>query len=256
MNSPNPTRRVVVGFSGGVTSAWCAGWALRNFPREEVVLLFHDTKEEDEDTYRFIKEMSVALDMPITERSDGRSVTDIARDEGMLPNDQSAFCSRILKQEPANKYICELQEQGITEIIRVMGFSSKEPTRMQRHTALCWNQTSFFCDVSVRFPLAEEKIPKQEAWDWCNCTMGVSPAKMYEWSDHANCPGCFRGGKDYYLAVKKNNPEVFEQRKALEAEFDHTIINGTSLVQLETTGLKRKVSCKESISIGPCECGS
>ena len=26
-------RRVVVGFSGGVTSAWCAGWALRNFPR-------------------------------------------------------------------------------------------------------------------------------------------------------------------------------------------------------------------------------
>lgn len=29
-------RRVVVGFSGGVTSAWCAGWALRTFPREEV----------------------------------------------------------------------------------------------------------------------------------------------------------------------------------------------------------------------------
>lgn len=23
-------RRVVVGFSGGVTSAWCAGWALRS----------------------------------------------------------------------------------------------------------------------------------------------------------------------------------------------------------------------------------
>jgi 7-cyano-7-deazaguanine synthase in queuosine biosynthesis len=31
-------RRGIVGFSGGVTSAWCAGWALRNFPREEVVL--------------------------------------------------------------------------------------------------------------------------------------------------------------------------------------------------------------------------
>lgn len=52
------TRRVVVGFSGGVTSAWCAGWALRNYPREEVVLLFHDTKEEHPDTYRFIREMS------------------------------------------------------------------------------------------------------------------------------------------------------------------------------------------------------
>ncbi len=40
-------RKVVVGFSGGVTSAWCAGWALRTFPREEVILLFHDTKAED-----------------------------------------------------------------------------------------------------------------------------------------------------------------------------------------------------------------
>ena len=250
------TRRIIVGFSGGVTSAWCAGWALRNFPREEVVLLFHDTKEEDEDTYRFLKDMAAALDMPITERSDGRSVTEVARDEGMLPNDQRAFCSRILKQEQANKYICELQEQGITEIIRVMGFSAQEPTRIQRHVALCWKQSSFFCTVTVRFPLVEEKINKQETWDWCNCTMGVPPARMYEWSDHANCPGCFRGGKDYWLAVKRNMPEVFEQRKALESEFDHTIINGTSLIQLETTGLKRKVNRKESIEIGPCECGT
>ena len=29
-----PSRRVVVGFSGGITSAWCAGWALRTFPRD------------------------------------------------------------------------------------------------------------------------------------------------------------------------------------------------------------------------------
>lgn len=38
--APKP-RRVVVGFSGGVTSAWCAGWALRTFPRDEVILLWH-----------------------------------------------------------------------------------------------------------------------------------------------------------------------------------------------------------------------
>ena len=34
-------RRIVVGYSGGVTSAWCLDWALRTFPREEVVALFH-----------------------------------------------------------------------------------------------------------------------------------------------------------------------------------------------------------------------
>ena len=72
----------MVGFSGGVTSAWCAGWALRTYPRDEVVLLWHDTKEEHPDTYRFLKEMAEALRMPITERSDGRSVTQLFYDEG------------------------------------------------------------------------------------------------------------------------------------------------------------------------------
>ena len=249
-------RRIVVGFSGGVTSAWCAGWALRNFPRDEVVLLFHDTKEEDPDTYRFLHEMADALKMPITERSDGRSVTEVAQDHNALPNDKMAFCSQELKQEQANKFIVELQQQGATEIIRVMGFSSKEPDRMQRHTALCWGQTSLFCNVQVRFPLFEESVTKQQAWDWCNCTMGVVPPEMYSWSDHANCPGCFRGGRAYWLSVKENRPLIFAQRKALEKETGFTIINGISLEQLEMTGLKRKVNRKESISIGPCECGS
>lgn len=193
--------------------------------------------------------------MPITERSDGRTLTEVTQDEGALPNDQMAFCSRILKQEPANKFICELQEQGVTEIIRVVGFSANEPSRIQRQVALCWNQSSFFCDVSVRFPLVEEKVEKQECWDWCSCTMGVSPSNMYEWSEHANCPGCFRGGKNYWLSVKENRPAVFEQRKQLEVASGFTIINGCSLTQLEIEGVKRIVGHKESIKIGPCSCG-
>lgn len=249
-------RRIVVGFSGGVTSAWCAGWALRNFPREEVVLLWHDTKEEDADTYRFLREMATALDMPITERSDGRSVTEVAQDEEMVPNDRAAFCSRILKQEQGNKYIRELQEQGVEEIIRIFGFSANEPDRMQRQWAISWQMTSFFCNVTVRFPLVEEEITKQECWDWSNCTMGVPPAAMYAWSDHANCPGCFRGKKGYWLAVAENVPDVYRKRIELEQELGYTVLDGLSLVQLQIEGMKRPSMRKEAIEIGPCECGS
>jgi hypothetical protein len=250
------SRKIVVGFSGGVTSAWCAGWALRNFPKEEVVLLFHDTKEEDPDTYRFLREMAQALGMEITERSDGRSLTEVILDEGAIPNDRMAFCSRILKQEQANKYVRELQEQGVTEIIRVMGFSAMEPDRMQRHVALTWQQTSFFCKVSVRFPLAEKGISKQQCWDWCNCEMGVSPAKMYEWSDHANCPGCFRGKYWYWRAVAANNPYVFNQRARLERDMGHSVLPDVFLDELMNREMKRPEKRKESIEIGPCECGA
>ena len=248
-------RRVVVGFSGGVTSAWCAGWAIRNFPREEIVLLWHDTKEEHPDTYRFLREMSAALAMPITERSDGRSVTEVFRDENYLGNNQNAMCSRILKAEQGSRYILELKELGFTEIVKVFGYSRNEPRRIQRMLGYGIKE-----GFTPRFPVAEETVIKQACADWC-LEMGVRPSAMYEWADHANCVGCVRGGKAYWLAVAEHAPEVFAQRAALESEFgDNSILRGGDrehilLRDLVKIGLKRNVSRRESIEIGSCECG-
>ena len=243
-------RRVVVGFSGGVTSAWCAGWALRTFPKEEVILLFHDTKEEDPDTYRFLREMAAKLDCPITERSDGRSVTELIYDENMLPSNRVPFCSRKLKIEPGIAFVAELKAQGVTEIVKVFGFSHREPQRIQTQTALGWQQ-----GFTAVFPLVDECIPKWKAADWCQCTMGVTLPRMYAWSEHANCVGCVRGGKEYWLSVKENAPEVFEQRMKLEKEFGHTFSPRYSLAEIAEQGLYRQPHHKERIEIGNCECG-
>ena len=244
------SRKVVVGFSGGVTSAWCAGWALRTFPRDEVVLLFHDTKEEDPDTYRFNREMAAALRMPITEQSDGRSVTEVFHDENAIANNRMAFCSRILKAEQRDKYFAKLRAEGVTEIVNVVGFTASEPERVQRAWARA-QQAGY----EARFPLIEEGISKQQAADWC-IAQGVRPSEMYRWSGHANCVGCVRGGKAYWLKVKENAPLIFAQRSELERQFGHTILKDTTLEQLAITGLKRQVNQRESIDIGVCECGS
>ena len=79
---------------------------------------------------------------------------------------------------------------------------------------------------------------------------------MYLWSEHANCVGCVRGGKAYWLKVKENRPETFAQRVALEEQYGHTILKDTTLAQLAITGLKREVRSREAIDIGSCECGS
>lgn len=243
-------RRVVVGFSGGVTSAWCAGWALRTFPRDQVDFLFHDTREEDEDTYRFIREMALALGKPVLNWSDGRSVTEVFRDENAIANNRMAFCSRILKAEQRDRYFAYLRESGVTEIINVVGFSPRETERIQRAFI-----RGVAAGYTVRFPLKETGTTKQQAAEWCVQTMRVRLPRMYEWSEHANCVGCVRGGKAYWLKVRESRPDVFAQRSDLEREFGHTILKDTTLEQLVITGLKRKVRQRESIDIGACECG-
>lgn len=245
-------RRVVVGFSGGVTSAWCAGWALRNFPREEIILLFHDTKEEHPDTYRFLHEMAAALGLPITERSDGRSVTQLFRDEGYLGNTRNSMCSRILKAEQGSKYVAELKAQGF-EVVKVVGYSAKEPDRIAR---MCGHADRE--GFTPRFPMIEERISKQQAADWCQCEMGVRPSAQYEHFEHANCEGCVKGGRAYWLKTHEVRPHIFEQRAGLEEEFGHNIIHGENPIYLKDLlqiGLKRKVNPREAITLGACECG-
>ena len=249
------SRRVVVGFSGGVTSAWCAGWALRTFPSEEVVLLWHDTKEEDPDTYRFLREMAARLDHPITERSDGRSVTELFRDEGMLGNNQNTMCSRILKAEQGSRFVRELREAGHADIVKVIGYSDREPQRVTRMVGRCATE-----GITPRFPIIEERVTKQECATWCECVMGVRPSSQYINFEHANCMGCVKGGLAYWMKTHEVYPDVYAQRSELEVEFGHTIIRGggrehPTLRDLLTRKLKRKVNQREHIDIGVCDCG-
>lgn len=243
-------RRIVIGHSGGVTSARCLGWALETFPRDEVVALWHDTKKEDPDTLRFLFEIAKKLGIPVTERSDGRSVDEVEDDENALANNRMAFCSRILKAEPRDRYFDELRAAGVTEIVNVVGFSAIEWQRIQRSTMRA-EQDGY----TVRFPIKELGISKQECADWC-IALGVKPPEMYLWSEHANCVGCRRGGKAYWLKVKENRPDVFLESVQREKEFGHTFLKDTTLEQLAVTGLKRPVKQREAIDIGSCECGT
>jgi len=246
-------RRIVVGISGGVTSAWCGGWALRTYPREEVIFLWHDTKAEHPDTYRVIRELSAALAHPITERSDGRSPLELFADEGFLGNNQNAMCSRILKREIGERFLEGLVAEGF-EVEQVIGFSASEPRRVAGAVG-----RAAAGGYVARFPVIEHGISKQECADWC-LSIGVAPSAMYCWAEHANCVGCVKGGRAYWLAVAEHEPAIFERYARAEEEYGHSIIRGgdrehVTLRELVARGLKRKVGQREKIEIGACGCG-
>ena len=68
----------IVSYSGGLSSFLCA---LRVQEEQgDPVLLFLDTKTEDEDLYRFLDDTSKFMDVEVTTVADGRDVWQVFND--------------------------------------------------------------------------------------------------------------------------------------------------------------------------------
>ena len=95
----------VIFFSGGACSYCAAKRVVEKFGKENIVLLFTDTKIEDEDCYRFIDEAAQKLDVKLIKIADGRTPFEVYKSQKFLGNNRIAPCSHILKQKTARDYI-------------------------------------------------------------------------------------------------------------------------------------------------------
>ena len=96
-------------FSGGAGSAYMSYLVAKKYPND-TILLFNNPKAEHPDSDRFRKQIAEYIGLPITEISDGRDLWELIDDNKCLPSSFIPFCSRILKQEPAEKYYKTLNQ--------------------------------------------------------------------------------------------------------------------------------------------------
>ncbi|MCK5613563.1 phosphoadenosine phosphosulfate reductase family protein [Candidatus Pacearchaeota archaeon] len=133
-------------FSGGAGSAYMSYLVSQKQRYEDVILLFQDTKSEHPDAYRFRKQVSEYIGISITEVSDGRDLWELIDDNHCLPSNMIPFCSRILKQEQAEKYYKTLED----DFVLYIGYGPDEWKRIQRQTARIEH-----AGRTVKYPLAE-----------------------------------------------------------------------------------------------------
>lgn len=242
----------IVAFSGGLASAVVAKIICDSDP--DAVLLFHDTKTEPEDNYRFRSDVASYLGRDITAVSDGRDIWTLFRDEGYLGNARNTMCSRILKQELSIKYC---QERSPCKIY--FGFTVDEHRRAQKTQA-----RYALYNIEVGFPLIEQRINKEECRHRVENCWGIRPPAMYEHFNHANCMPCIKGKLGYWGIIYKYARGAWDRAVQAEKEHGHTILtDGRSLLEARDECIRIAENQEKKRQAGelqdllfeyPCEC--
>lgn len=204
--------------SGGVGS-WgaCRRWIDRNGP-DDMVLLFTDVGGdgtnpfvgEDPDTLRFRDEAAANLGVPLVNLRDGRDIWDVFMEKGWLGNSKTAHCSWELKTKPARDWMDANVEPGARVLV---GISVMDAARLPAITQR-WEPYQAVAPLMDKPLLWKPQLERQLA------ALGIKPSRMYDLGfEHANCPGCVKGGIDHWLRVLIVMPDRFAYAEAREQEF-------------------------------------
>lgn len=205
-------KRVVM-WSSGITS-----WAAARIVVEQfgvgTVLLFADVRAEDEDNYRFNRDASALLGVPITVVSDGRNPQEVLRHKRWIGSAKVAPCSHLLKQVPCRRWLEENCDPAST--VLYVGLDAYEPERVEI------NRTKW-APWRVEFPLQEPPYYPKDHWLREAQLLGLEPPVMYRLGfPHANCGGaCVRAGQGQWAHLLNTAlPKRFADRYASWERFE------------------------------------
>ena len=247
-----------VSYSSGISS-WAAAKRLADqHGTEGMVLVFADTKIEDEDNYRYLEESAANIGAPLLRISDGRDPWQVMRDERMIGNSQFDPCSKILKRQLLDRWRDAYCCQATTKI--VLGISWDEEhriTQVQKRNQP-WQYLAPLCD--------KPWLSKADCLEWSR-REGIEPPRMYAMGfAHANCGGfCIKAGQKSFKLLLENFPARYRDHEAKEAAMrelggDHTLLrdrSGGTDKNLTLRELRERIEAKQTIDetdIGGCGC--
>jgi 3'-phosphoadenosine 5'-phosphosulfate sulfotransferase (PAPS reductase)/FAD synthetase len=193
--------KYIISYSGGLGSFMAAYETVKRHGKENAMLVFTDTKTEDEDLYRFLRETSDALGVPLTILADGRNIWEVFTDVKFQGNNRIDPCSRILKRDLFRKWM----ESNFSpdQATLVVGISKDEAHRMNRIV-------QHWAPYSVIAPLCETPKSREQILDVLD-ELNILPPRLYEQGfPHNNCGGfCVKTGQRQMKMLLEKNPERY-----------------------------------------------
>jgi hypothetical protein len=201
----------IISFSGGLGSFWTAHRVIERHGKADVTLLFADTCMEDEDLYRFNRDASSLLGVPITRITDGRTPWEVFRDVRFLGNSRVDPCSKILKRELLDRW----HRENCYEMATIV------------YVGVDWTETHRLDRLRARKPEWRIEAPMTEAPLWDKNRMicesdriGLTPPRLYKMGfPHNNCGGfCVKAGQGHFAHLLKTMPERYAYHEQQEQD--------------------------------------
>jgi 3'-phosphoadenosine 5'-phosphosulfate sulfotransferase (PAPS reductase)/FAD synthetase len=225
-------------FSGGRTSGYMLRRTLDANTAEDLAqwlrVCFANTGKEEEATLRFVREVGLRWNVPITwleYRNDeaGFAVVDfdtasrqgepyeaIIRKRNFLPNPIARFCTIELKIQPEHAF---LRSVGWEEWDNFIGFRADEPKRVAKVRA---NPSGGKAGVERCTPLAAAGIRKADVGRfWKAQPFDLELPNINGVTYHGNCDLCFLKGPNQVRSLVAEKPE----RAVWWARMENSITN-------------------------------
>ena len=198
------SRTFNISFSGGNGSAVSALIAHRNgLPFR---LIFADTLMEDDDLYRFIRDVAGAVGKEIIWLKDGRDPWGVFEDRKFIGNTRTAHCSEELKTKPVRAW---LEANTAADDPLVLGMDWSEMDRIERA------QKKWLPRPVVSL-LNEYKVYRPAYAKWL-ADYGIRPPNAYDHGfPHNNClkMGCVKQGLKGWATLLEKFPDRFAAAEA------------------------------------------
>jgi hypothetical protein len=220
--------KLLVSFSGGETSAYMAQWLWRNRRDEyEMIFVFANTGQENEETLRFVQRCSVFFGFPVvwveakvnpihrkptlhkvvdflTADRDGRPYEDVIKKYG-IPNQMFKHCTRELKEAPIHSYAKSI---GWKDYYTAIGIRLDEMDR----------QNSKKDALRLLYPLIRNDMrPMTKAK--INFWWSQQPFRLELKGYQGNCVWCWKKSDPKLYQIAKENPHAFDFPGKMELRY-------------------------------------
>jgi hypothetical protein len=240
----------VVMYSGGACS-WAAAMRVKErHPGEQIVLLFADTRIEDEDLYRFLDDSQKQLGLELIRIADGRTPWEIMRHKHVIANSRIDPCSEILKRKLLDRWYRKNCQTETATLHFGIDWTELHRLKRLREAKQPWRCEAYMTEAPY--------LQKREMLAWMR-KEGLRAPRLYDLGfHHNNCGGfCVKAGQAHFANLLNKLPERYafheeQERQLRRIVGDHSILPGRTLEQFRLS-----IEAKEPIDefdFGGCGC--